>query len=210
MAKKEGYVCLLVKLTVILSLMDAVAWVCPNCLSAQQCVFILSWPLARDTHSSSGPLVQSYKTMQSCWTSSETRCHAVPWGWSVFDKSEPNLFPALNRFFVAPSLWMSVRLSCGSMDSSRSDTLHGFRQDSNSAARLPLNHNRSSFILQQCFAIKWNLLSSSLMEHEIQDFILALAGIKTPDLNQALLIKSSKWCNASLRLLCASMACFST
>lgn len=135
----------------------SVAWVWPNCRSAQQRVVILSWPLAQDTHSNSGPLVQSTKTMQSCRASSTTVGQS-PGGGLFYDMSLPNLIPALNGFFVISSMWMSARLCCGSMDSLCSDTLHGFHQDLDSTLCLPLDHNRSPFILQPLFSYPMKLI----------------------------------------------------
>lgn len=135
----------------------SVAWVRPNCPSAQQRVFIRCWPLARDAHSDCCPLVQRSKTIQSCRAPSESHCQ-TPGGGVFSDKSVPNLVPALNYLFVISSMWMSVWPSCGSMDCLCSDTLHGFHQDLASAARLPFNFNPSSS--HRCCPIKLSLFFS--------------------------------------------------
>lgn len=82
----------------------------------------------------------------------------TPRGGVCSDKSVPNVVPALNCFFVISSMWMSVRLICGSLDSPCSDTLRGFRQAFDSAACLPLNHNCSPFIHQPLFSYRMNLI----------------------------------------------------
>lgn len=103
--------CLFVKLTVISAWWMSVAWVCPNCPSAQQQVFILGWPLSQCTHSDRCPLVQS--TKQSCAAVLLQRATVAqsPWGGVFSDKSLPNLFPTLNCFFVISSMGMSLWLN---------------------------------------------------------------------------------------------------
>lgn len=86
---------------------------------------------------------------------------------------------------------MSVWLSCGSVDSLRLDTLHGFNQDFDSAACLqpqpqPLHPPTIVFLSSETHIL------ASLVKHETQAFILALAAFETPDVIQAVLIKSSK------------------
>lgn len=85
-----------------------------------------------------------------------------PGGGVFSDKSLPNLVPALNCFFVISSMWMSVWLSCGSMDSLCSDTLHGFHQDIDSAS--PSTTTAAPSSSNHCFPIEWNLFFS--LSHE--------------------------------------------
>lgn len=140
----------------------SVAWEHPNC-PIQQCVFILAWPLAQVAHSNSGPLAQSPKTMRCCRASSQSHCGPSPGAGVFSDKFVPDLLSELNCFFVVSSMWMSVWLSCGFVDSLCSDTLHGFHQDTDSAACLPLSHDRRSFIRQQLSHPQKKLIFERLM-----------------------------------------------
>lgn len=155
-----------------------VAWVCPNCLSAQQRVFILGWPLAQDAHSNSGPLVQSSETMLGCHASSQSHCRTVPWGWGVFwqvhAKSGPGTQLPLCHFLhvnvSAAELWLHglpvfrylAWLSSGVRQSS---LLPPQPQPQ------PLHPPTIVSLSNETYFL------ASLMKHEIQAFILALAGI---------------------------------
>lgn len=100
-----------------------------------------------------------------------------PKGGVFSNKSVPNLVTALNCLFVNSSMWMSLWLSCGSMDSLCSYLTwlpSGHRQHC-----LPppqpqpplLHHPAIVFLSHETYFL------APLMKREIQDFILALAGI---------------------------------
>ncbi len=174
MANKKAMFVLFVKLTVISTLMDVlrerVLIVPPHNRLFSFSVGV--WPrLPTQT------LVHLSRAPKQCRVAVLLQRATVgqsPGGGVFSDKSAPNLVPALNCFFVISSMWMSVWLSCGSMDSLCSDTLHDFHQDIDSAAfLLLLSHNPPSSIV---FLTETYFLAS-LMKHEIQAFILALAGI---------------------------------
>lgn len=128
----------------------SVAWVCPNCPPSQQCVFILSsalWPrLPTQLH-----LCRAPKQRRAAMLLHRATVGQSPGGGVFSVKSVPNLVSQFSCFFVISSMWMSVWLSCGCMGSLCSDTLHGFHRDIDCAARLPLSHNCSPFVLQQFF-----------------------------------------------------------
>lgn len=148
-----------------------VAWLCPNCPSAQQRVFILCWPLAQDTHSDSGPLVQSTKQCRAAVLLQRASVGQSPGGGVFSDKSVPNLVPSLNCSFVISCMWMSVWMNCSSIGSLSSDTLQGFHL----LCLPPLQpHPQPLRLPTIVFLSNETYFLASLMKHEIQVFILYL------------------------------------
>lgn len=164
----------------------SVAWLCPNCPSAQQRVFILCWPLARDTHSDSSPLVQSSKQCRAAVLLQRASVGQSPGGGVFSDKCVPNLAPHSIASLSSPPCecqcgwavapWIPcLQIPCIAFYLHCLPPLQPQPQ--------PLCLPTIVFLLNE---------TSSLMKHEIQAFILALAGIQTSDLIQAVLIKSPK------------------
>jgi len=161
-----------------------------------------------DTHSHSGLLVHGTTTMRRCRASLTTVAQS-PGVWLFYDGSGCQIWSphSIASLFIS-SMWTSVwgwavapwiqSVRIPSMAFIR--TLNANPIPPSTAAPPSFNH---------CFAIEWNLFFSH-MKHEIQAFILALAGISSCDQIQAALITSSTWCNVALLLPCTSVACFST
>lgn len=141
-----------------------VAWACPNCPPSQQCVFILSWPLAQVAHPTLVHLCGAPKQCRAAMLLHSASVGQSPRGGLFSVMSVPNLVTQFSCFFVVSSMWMSVWLRRDCIDSLYSDTLHGFLLDIDCAARLPLSRYCSPFVLQQFFSSRMKLIFFAFLE----------------------------------------------
>lgn len=141
----------------------SVAWLCPNCPAAQQRVFILCWPLAQDTHSDSGPLVQSTKQCRAAVLLQRASVGQSPGGGVFSDKCVPNLAP----HSIASLSFPPCECQCGWAVALWIPCLQIPCTAFICIACIAFNHNRNPYVFQPLFSYWMKLLLSWSMKHKL-------------------------------------------